>query len=122
MSQANLTKHDNPKQGDGLKALFSKSKNRLANLSDLMEEPICKDSKIIMVYFKPATRVLYVPNSGLRMHEAKMRGINTISVHGVPRYSADDLLKHKLIDSKLVKGFQKRTDELMKHFIMRWTQ
>ena len=122
MSDSNVKRNDPPKSGDGLGALFSRKLNRNANISDLMEEPIHKDSKVIHVYFRPATRILYIPNGSIRMHDARRIGINTLSMHGEPYYSADDLVKHKLIDSKLIKGFQKRTDELMKHFIDKWTQ
>ena len=121
MSTVNLTSTDKPKQGDGLKSLFSKKLNRIANIGDLMNETIRKGDKSVTVYFKPATRILYVPNGAVRAGEAKSLGVNTMLMFGEPYYSAEDLLKHNLIDIRHREGFIKRTAELTKHFISVWT-
>ena len=120
MNDSSVKRNDPPRTGDGLKPLFSKSLNRIANIGDLMSETIKKGNKVVTIYFKPATRVLYVPNGSINERQARERGVALMKMFNEPFYDAQMMLDKNLIEFQYRDGFIKRTNELMEHFISEW--
>ena len=121
MSQANLTKTDKPKSIDGMNPLFSRSLNRVANVSDLLSKTITHKNKTIVVYFRPFRRSLYIANGAIRLQLAKDRHVDMMMMFNTPCYNAVELMEKKLIDVKIYESFKKRTEELIDLFIKEWT-